>query len=84
MGLSELSLYSIRVRGHFGATMRAAFPEMVMELRGTDCLLTGVLPDRAALFGLLAEIENLSLELVGIRRLAEALNSPELGEVYSP
>lgn len=77
-------LYSIRVRGHLGATMRAAFPEMVMELRGTDCLLTGVLRDRAALFGLLAEIESLSLELVGLRRLAEVLDSPELGELNSP
>jgi len=64
--------------------MRSAFPEMVMELRGTDCLLTGVLRDRAALFGILAEIESLSLELVGIRRLAEALDSPELGDVHSP
>jgi hypothetical protein len=82
--MHELSLYSIRVRGHFGATMRSAFPEMVMELRGTDCLLTGVRRDRAALFGLLADIESLSLELVGIRRLAESLDSPELGEVDSP
>lgn len=64
--------------------MRAAFPELIMELRGTDCLLTGLLRDRAALFGLLAEIEDLSLDLVGIRRLAEALDSPELGDVVSP
>jgi hypothetical protein len=66
-----LSLYSIRIRGHIGATMRAAFPEMVMELRGADCLLTGV-------------VESLSLELIEIRRLAAALNSPELGEGDSP
>jgi hypothetical protein len=82
--MHELSLYSIRIRGHIGATMRAAFPEMVMELRGADCLLTGVVSDRAALFGILAEIESLSLELIEIRRLAAALDSPEVGEADSP
>lgn len=80
----ELSLYSIRIRGHIGATIRAAFPEMVLELRGPDCLLTGAVSDRAALFGVLAEIDSLSLELVEIRRLAGALDSPELGEADSP
>ena len=32
-------------------------------------MLTGVLADRAALFGVLAEVEALGLELIEVRRL---------------
>ena len=41
---------------------------MVSLLNGEDTLLTGVL-DRSALYGVLAEIEALSLDLVELRRL---------------
>jgi hypothetical protein len=70
-------LYLIHVKGHLGATSLAAFPEMVSQQRGADCFLTGLLPDRSALFGVLAQIEALGLELVEIRRLVP---SPEPGE----
>jgi hypothetical protein len=63
------SLYSIRIRGHIGPIIRTAFPEMVMELRGSDCLLTGALSDRAALFGVLTEHNDLALELIELRSL---------------
>ena len=62
-------LYSIRVRGHLGATCLAAFPEMVSQQRGEDCILTGLVPDCSALFGILTQVEALGLELVEIRRL---------------
>ena len=64
-----LKLYLIHVKGHLGATSLAAFPEMVSQQRGADCVLTGLLPDHSALFGILAQIEALGLELVEIRRL---------------
>jgi hypothetical protein len=64
-----LKLYTIRIRGHLGPTSLAAFPEMVVQQRGNDCFLTGALPDPAALFGVVAQIESLGLELVEIRRL---------------
>ena len=70
-------LYVIHVKGHLGATSLGAFPEMVSQQRGSDCFLTGLLPDRSALFGILAQIEALGLELVEIRRLVP---SPEPGE----
>jgi hypothetical protein len=41
---------------------------MVSQLKGVDTLLTGVL-DRSALYGVLAEIEALNLDLVELRRL---------------
>jgi monoterpene epsilon-lactone hydrolase len=72
-----LRLYSIRIRGHLGATLLAAFPQMVPQQLGTDCILTGVLPDNSALFGVLAEIETLGLELIEIRRLVPKPESPD-------
>jgi hypothetical protein len=39
---------------------------------GADTVLTGPLPDRAALYGVLAEIETLGLELLEVRRLPPA------------
>ena len=72
-----LKLYSIRIRGHLGAASLAAFPEMAAQHRGNDCLLTGVLPDRSALFGLVAQIEALGLELVEIRRLVPDPEAPD-------
>ena len=60
--------YQIRVRGHLGATMRRAFPALHAETRGQDTLLQGV-ADQAALYGLLAQLEALGLDLLEVRRL---------------
>ena len=64
--------YRIRVRGRLGPTMRCAFPALQARASGGDTLLTGPLPDRAALYGVLAEIEALGLELLEVRRLPPA------------
>ena len=61
--------YEISVRGHLGEMTRSAFPSLDAEPRGHDTLLTGALPDQAALHGVLAQIEALGLELVEVRRL---------------
>jgi hypothetical protein len=49
--------------------MRSAFPALRAQSRGEDTVLTGALPDQAALNGVLAEIEALGLELLEVRRL---------------
>jgi hypothetical protein len=61
-------LYSIRISGHLGPTTLCAFPSMAAQLTAADTLLTGVL-DRSALYGVLAEIEALGLDLVELRHL---------------
>ena len=61
--------HEIRVRGHLGRTMRAAFPSLRAETHGEDTLLTGALPDQPALYGVLAQLEALGLELLEVRRL---------------
>jgi hypothetical protein len=38
------------------------------QASGSDTVLTGPLPDRAALYGVFAEIEALGLELLELRR----------------
>jgi hypothetical protein len=79
----ELKLYSIRIKGHLGAASLAAFPQMVAQQCGGDSVLTGVLEDQPALFGILAEIENLALELIELRRLVPQ-GSPDIDDVRSP
>jgi hypothetical protein len=55
---------------------------MASELKGGETVLTGVLEDRAALFGVLAQIEALGLDLLEVRRIAA--QSPGSGDVPSP
>jgi hypothetical protein len=61
--------YEIRVRGHLGETMLRAFGDLAAETDGEDTLLRGAPMDQAALYGVLAQIEGLGLELVEVRRL---------------
>jgi hypothetical protein len=66
---SQAQLYQIRVRGRLGQTIRAAFPALRAQADGGDTVLTGVLADQAAVYGVLAEAEALGLELIEVRRL---------------
>ena len=63
----ELAVYTIRIRGRLGATALSAFPMMVSEVRGSDTVLTGLLEDSSAVFGVIAQIEALGLELLELR-----------------
>ena len=63
----------IRINGHLGATVLSAFPAMAPHHHGAHTVLTGQL-DRSALYGVLAEIEALGLDLLEIRKL-----TPERG-----
>lgn len=63
---SQLQRFQIRIRGHLGAPILRAFPEMEAEIDGADTLLTGTLPDRAAMYGAIAQLERMGLELIEI------------------
>jgi len=75
----EPALYTIRINGHLGATLLSAFPAMAARPDGAHTVLTGPL-DRSALYGVLAEIESLGLDLLEVRQLgsdrASACESP--------
>ena len=61
--------YQIRVGGHLGPTLLEAFPALVPRHDGDETVLTGLLPDAAALYGILAEIEVLGLDLLEVRKV---------------
>jgi hypothetical protein len=75
--------YLIRIKGHLGATMLSAFPAMTPRWHGADTVLTGLL-DCSALYGVLAEIEALGLDLLEIQKLTPDRTSPEPGDGRSP
>jgi hypothetical protein len=62
--------YEIRVRGHLGAAMLRAFPALAARTRGDDTLLRGCLQDQAAVYGVIAKLEALGVELLELRRLS--------------
>ena len=70
MGLMDPApaLYLIRINGHLGATVLSAFPAMAPRRHGAHTVLIGLL-DRSALYGVLAEIDALGLDLLEIRKL---------------
>ena len=63
--------YSIRINGHLGPIVLSAFPALMPQYRGSHTILTGLL-DRSALYGVLAEIEVLGLDLLELRQLPGA------------
>jgi hypothetical protein len=68
--------YMIRINGHLGATMLSAFPAMTPQWHGAQTVLSGLL-DGSALYGVLAEIEALGLDLLEVRQLTQDGTSPE-------
>ena len=75
--------YTIRINGHLGPTVLSAFPALVSRRHGAHTVLTGLL-DRSALYGVLAEIEALGLDLLEIQKLNPDRKSPEPGDSRSP
>jgi len=60
--------YEIRVRGLLSGMLLTAFPDLRARAHGAETVLTGPLADQAALYGLLAQMEALGLELLEVRR----------------
>ena len=77
------ALYTIRINGHLGAMVLSAFPAMVPRRHGADTVLTGLL-DRSALYGVLAEIDALGLDLLEVRQLEQDRKSPGSSDSCSP
>ena len=58
--------YEITVRGRLGDPLIAAFDGLTATSTRAQTVLSGELPDRAALYGVLERIESLGLELLDV------------------
>lgn len=72
------TLYEIRVRGVLGDMLLSAFPAMSATARDGVTVLSGCLPDQAALYGVLHQVESLGIELLSVHRAAD------LGDCRTP
>jgi hypothetical protein len=61
--------YEICIGGELGSLVCSAFPQLQARVWGGDTVLSGTLVDQAALYGVLAQLEALGLELLEVRRL---------------
>jgi hypothetical protein len=61
----------------------SAFPALAPRRHGAHTVLTGLL-DQSALYGVLAEIEALGLDLLEVRQLTQDRKSPEPRDSRSP
>ena len=66
----DSGLYEIRLRGVLGQSLLSAFPAFAGRAQDGITVLSGSLPDQAALFGVLDQVESLGLELLAVRRVS--------------
>jgi hypothetical protein len=70
--MDKPTFYHIRIKGHLDEALAGWFEDMtVSNLEDGDALLSGPLPDQAALQGLLKRISNLGLTLISVNALPE-------------
>ncbi len=68
----DVPFYEIRVRGELGDALLHSFRTLNGTRVGTDTVLSGELPDQAALYGVLWQIESLGLELLSVQQVMRA------------
>lgn len=62
--------YQIRIKGHLSDQWAGWFGNLTILLaENGDTLLTGPIPDQAALFGLLRRVRDLGMQLISVNRL---------------
>jgi hypothetical protein len=61
--------YEIKIKGHLDKNWSESFASLTLtHLEGDETLLSGPLPDQAALHGLLERIRDLNLSLISVTR----------------
>ena len=63
--------YEIHVRGEVPSDVLEELEHLTVVDEPAVTVLTGVLPDQSALFGVLARLQDLGLELIELRRLGD-------------
>jgi hypothetical protein len=66
-----MNCYEIHIKGHLGADWSDWFGGLtVTNLDGGEAIMSGDIPDQAALHGVLARVYSLNLTLLEVRRVA--------------
>jgi hypothetical protein len=63
--------FEIHVRGALPADVLEELQGLTASVVPAETVLSGVVPDQAALYGILNRLQSLGLELVEVRRLSE-------------
>ena len=69
--LMQPNAFEIHVRGPVSPEAMEEFEGLEATVVPAETLLTGVVPDQAALYGVLNRLQSLGLDLVEVRRLRE-------------
>ena len=70
--MDKHTFYQIKVKGHLDTTLAGRFDDLtITNLEDGDNLLSGLLPDQAALQGVLKRISNLGLTLISVNAVPE-------------
>ncbi len=67
--MDEPCIYEIRVEGHLPDHWSEWLEGLAISRCGSETVLTGLLNDQAALYGVLGRIHDLNLVLVSVSRL---------------
>lgn len=73
---AEQPIYQIRLKGHLGPQWADWFDGLTITLEENgDTLLTGPIPDQAALHGLFKKVRNLGLPLLSVNPIPRQTSS---------
>jgi hypothetical protein len=67
----EAHHFEIRIKGKVSEPVLHSFEGLHFSVHPVETVLSGPVPDQAALHGLLDRIQSLGLELIEVRRLPE-------------
>ena len=59
--------FEVAIAGRAGATVLSAFADLEVSVEGDRTFLRGIVPDQAALFGVLERIQNLGLSVLEVQ-----------------
>ena len=69
---NQHDIYEIRVKGHLDSRRICAIVDLVAaHCSNGETVLTGPIPDQAALYGLLNRLRDLGIPLLSVNRLEE-------------